>query len=273
MLHGVTAQMPPPSGPPQTPLTPTSEPTSGSPGGPPSPPYAGHPGQPDHPGQPGQPGIPASPYPPAGSARVSGLAIAALCCGLAAFIPLVGVVAVVLGVIAVHQLRGGFQRGRGLAITGIVLGALGSLAWAVAVALLIAAGVTGEPARDASGQVAPAQTVYFDDLHAGDCFDGVPAASDATFDQVTSRACTTPHEAQIATLVELPKGDFPGDDASADLADKACADAVEPLIRDDVVDIDLSFTYPDTALAWRLDRHAVCILEGSPGKLTGSALK
>jgi hypothetical protein len=243
------------------------------------PPYAVQPGHPDHPGLPGLPGQqgqqgqPGQPGQPGATSGRNGLAIAALCCGLAAFIPLVGVVAIVLGVVALNQLRRGFQRGRGMAITGIVLGALGALAWAALVVIGVATGFAGEPERNASGQVAPAQTVFFDDLKAGDCFDGVPAEPDAAIDEVTSRACTTAHEAQIAAIVELPKGDFPGDSKSADLADKACSDAVEPKLRDDVADIDLSFVYPDSALAWRLDRSAVCIIEGTSGKLTGSALK
>ena len=115
--------------------------------------------------------------------------------------------------------------------------------------------------------------MFLQDLKAGDCFDGVPATPDAAIDAVTSRACSGAHEAQVAAIVELHGGDFPGDKESAGLAEKACSDAVEPLVRDDVTDTDLSFVYPDTALAWRLDRHAVCILQGTSGKLTGSVLK
>ena len=255
----MTTELPPPSGPPLgPPVTATPQPT----GAVPSPLMAPALAATGQPGQSGQLG-------PAPRGR-NGLAIAALCCGLAAFVPLVGVLAVVFGVVALNQLRGGFQRGRGMAVTGIVLGALGVLAWAALLAIGIFA---GEPERDASGQVAPAQSVFLHDLKAGDCFDGVPATPDAAVDSVTSRACSGAHEAQVAAIVELHGGSFPGDKQSADLAEKACSDAVEPLVRDDVTDADLSYVYPDTALAWRLDRHAVCILAATSGKLTGSVLK
>ena len=263
----MTTELPPPSGPPLVPpVTATPpQPTGAVPSPLMAPPSLATTGQPGHPGQPGQPGqlVPV----PGGR---NGLAIAALCCGLAAFVPLVGVLAVVFGVVALNQLRGGFRRGRGMAITGIVLGALGVLGWAALLAIGIFA---GGPERDASGQVAPAQSVFLQDLKAGDCFDGVPATPDAAVDAVTSRACSGAHEAQVAAIVELREGAFPGDKQAADLAGKACSDAVEPRLRDNVTDADLSFVYPDTALAWRLDRHAVCILAATSGKLTGSVLK
>ncbi|HET8986916.1 MAG TPA: DUF4190 domain-containing protein, partial [Humibacillus sp.] len=82
----------------------------------------------------------------------SGLAIAALCCGLAAFIPVVGVIAIVLGVVALNQLRGTFRGGRGMAIAGIVLGALGTLFWAALIVLGVIGAVTDASSSPVSGQ-------------------------------------------------------------------------------------------------------------------------
>lgn len=70
--------------------------------------------------------------PPAGAAgRMNGLAIASLVVGIVSFFiglyGAVGVVAIILGVIALRQVRERGQRGRGLAIAGIILGAVGAI--------------------------------------------------------------------------------------------------------------------------------------------------
>jgi len=63
----------------------------------------------------------------------SGLAIASLICGLIFFIPVLsvlpGILAVVFGIIAINQTRGGRAGGRGLAIAGLILGTLTVLFW------------------------------------------------------------------------------------------------------------------------------------------------
>jgi hypothetical protein len=88
-----------------------------------------------HPAPPGWGGPPpgtiysgAGPSPSAPTTRVNGLAVASLVTGLffwCCSIP--GIVAIVLGHIALEQIEdsGGVQRGRGMAIAGIVLGWVG----------------------------------------------------------------------------------------------------------------------------------------------------
>jgi hypothetical protein len=62
---------------------------------------------------------------------MNGLAIASLVVGIVSFFiglyGAVGVVAIILGVIALRQVRERGQRGRGLAIAGIILGAVGAI--------------------------------------------------------------------------------------------------------------------------------------------------
>jgi hypothetical protein len=249
------------------------------------PPYAAtppHPGHPDFPGQAGQPGQPSQPgqvdqygpgglpFAPTGPPRRNGLAIAALCCGVAGLIPVVGVVAIVLGVIALHQLRGGFQRGRGMAITGIVLGALATLAWAALIVIAIATGVTAEPERSTSGQVTGQSKVFIDKLKAGDCFSG---GKKDQIDLVTAIPCTSPHESQVVAIIQLPDGPYPGEDAVTSEAEQGCTDKADPLLKDSAFD-DLapSYVYPD-ADTWRGDRSVLCLVEAPTGTTTGSALK
>ena len=73
-------------------------------------------------------------FEPVPTPGTNGLAIAALCCGIAGILPVAAVVGIVLGFVALGQLRRRIQNGRGLAIAGIVLGALWLGGW---VALLV----------------------------------------------------------------------------------------------------------------------------------------
>ena len=113
--------------------------------------------------------------------RSSGLAIFALVCGVLALLSswtviggiLLGTVAVVLGIVALSRIKRGLGAGRGMAITGIVTGILGTV---LAIAL-IAVGVSllnsdagqrlQECRRDAGNDdaaVAQCQRQYEDDL-------------------------------------------------------------------------------------------------------------
>jgi hypothetical protein len=61
---------------------------------------------------------------------VSGLAIASLCCAIGAFIlvPVLGSIAgVILGIMALNKIRETGQRGKGMAIAGIIVGGIGLL--------------------------------------------------------------------------------------------------------------------------------------------------
>jgi hypothetical protein len=59
--------------------------------------------------------------------RTNSLAIAALCCGIAQVVagPLAGIPAIILGFLSVGQIRQTGEEGRGMAITGLVLGIVG----------------------------------------------------------------------------------------------------------------------------------------------------
>jgi prepilin-type processing-associated H-X9-DG protein len=60
----------------------------------------------------------------------SGLAIAALICGLLFFIPILpAILAVIFGIIGINQTRGGRAGGRGLAVAGLVCGAASLFFW------------------------------------------------------------------------------------------------------------------------------------------------
>jgi hypothetical protein len=256
MLHAVTTELPSPSGPPLDLPTPPApaEPSSAVPPGPLVPLPLMPPQALASPGQP---------------KRLDGLAVAALCCGLAAFVPLVGVLAVVFGVVALGRLRSGHQRGRGLAIAGIVLGALGTLAWAAVIAFAV---VAGEPETQATPSAAATgrSQVFVDKLKAGDCFSG---GRKDQIDLVTAIPCSSPHESQVVAVIELSDGPYPGEAKVTAESEKGCTDKADPLLTDSAYsDLEPSYIYPD-ADTWRGDRSVLCLVEAPSGTTTGSALK
>ena len=133
---------------PEQPFGPAGEP---DPFAPPPGPVPGQPGQQGQPwyGPAPQPGFGPPPgypppyqygypygYPPPRSGA-NGMAIAAMVCGLCGFLCLVpGVVGIILGIVSLPQIKRSQQSGRGMAITGIVVGSL----WIVLFVLLVALG-------------------------------------------------------------------------------------------------------------------------------------
>jgi hypothetical protein len=89
-------------------------------------------------GTPGYP--PAYPYGygyPPQQGGTNGMAIAAMVCGICGFVCLVpGLVGIILGIVSLPQAKRNGQNGKGMAITGIAMGA----AWIVLAALLILLG-------------------------------------------------------------------------------------------------------------------------------------
>lgn len=74
-------------------------------------------------------------YPQQQGGGTNGMAIAALVCGICGFLcVLPGIVGVILGFVSLPQIKRSGQSGRGLAIAGIVAGAL----WIICFILLIA---------------------------------------------------------------------------------------------------------------------------------------
>jgi hypothetical protein len=75
-------------------------------------------------------------WPQMAGRRTNSLAIAALCCAIGQVIagPFAGIAAIVLGTVSLNQIRQSGEDGRGMAITGLVLGIVGTV---LAVFLLI----------------------------------------------------------------------------------------------------------------------------------------
>ncbi|GAA6525626.1 DUF4190 domain-containing protein [Intrasporangium sp. DVR] len=213
------------------------------------------------------------------SDRANGFAIAALLCGLAGLVPVAPLLAIVFGVIALRQLRRAPQRGRGMAVAGVVLGSVGVVFWAVVGAAVL---VADDPARTAatpgpSGSTsagAPPQTsgrVLVEDLTPGACFSGIGPAS---LDWASLSRCDVEHEMQLITIVELDAGPFPGRDEAGAEAERTCMVAVEPLVDESKLErVELFVIYPDSRVAWAQDRSVLCVAASADGALLHSVLK
>ncbi|MFE0648776.1 DUF4190 domain-containing protein [Streptomyces sp. NPDC059534] len=237
-------------------------------------------GGPQQPGWPApgpytSPGMPYTPYGPPGMPGVgpygpprrttNGLAVGSLVSGVVCCLPPLGLV---LGLMALPQIRKRDQAGKGLAIAGIALSALSCL-------LLVVGLVTGgigsawqgfkENVDEASRTKSPSS------LRTGDCFGDKDKAKEyATHVEVVD--CAGPHDGEVTGRFKVTGFDtWPGEDAVDALAEKRC-DTINSTYALDTwaVPTDVwTYYYLPSKESWRLgDRSVICAYasEGEPFK-------
>ncbi|MGW2690377.1 DUF4190 domain-containing protein [Streptomyces sp. NPDC001296] len=240
----------------------------------PPPPGPRQPGGPYPQGPYRQPYGPGLPYRPWGQgyspynrpAPVNGLAIAALVLGILCFLPALGLV---LGLIALVQIRRRGERGRGLAIGGIVMSSIG-------LALFVAAFTTGgahdvwEGVRDgAHGDGATFS------VRKGECFDAPGGSLEGEVPDVDKVPCSGRHQAEVFANFALPGGGFPGDDAITEKAGDRCYALRGTYAMDSWAiadDVDVYYFTP-TRDGWgHGDRQVTCMFGNTDerGTLTGT---
>ncbi|MFI5793174.1 DUF4190 domain-containing protein [Streptomyces sp. NPDC051677] len=279
--------IPPPPGPhqPQDPYQPP-QPQSPYPQDPFAPPPQGpHPQGPygpqvqqSPPGYPGPGPYPqapygAAPYPVWGQgytpfgrpSPINGVAIAALVLGILCFIPAVGLV---LGIIALVQIKKRGERGKGMAVAGAILSSVGLALWVLALA-------TGGASEFWDGFKEGASPNSSFALAKGDCFDVPGKTFDENVYDVDEVACSGEHDAEVFATVPLPGSDFPGDDHVTDVAEDKCYDLENAYAMDAwaVTDeVDVYYLTP-TSESWEQgDREITCVFANADekGTLTGS---
>jgi hypothetical protein len=196
----------------------------------------------------------------------NGLAIASLVTSLSCLPPL----GLLLGILGLRQIRRRGDRGRGLAVAGVVISSLGI----VVIALFVTLGVAGA-FEEGNTQVR--------DLKAGQCFNTVDhSLTDYGADGVRSTTvdvvpCGDPHDAEAYAVVPLdsgPDGGYPGLDAAAQDSSAMCATAADSYLGDntsaDGMDI---FSYMPPEGAWNNgDRDVTCFFGSPSGKVTGPVM-
>ncbi|MBC2900720.1 DUF4190 domain-containing protein [Streptomyces cupreus] len=210
---------------------------------------------------------PYHPYGPYGRpAPVNGVAIAALVLGILCFLPAVGLV---LGLVALAQIKKKGERGKGMAIAGSVLSSVGLALWTVTLSTGIASDVW-DGLKDAASEDGTAYA-----LAKGDCFDSPSGSLEGATYDVEEVPCAGRHDGEVFAVVTLPGGRFPGDDSVTRTAEDKCYAleseyAMDPWAVPD--DAGVSYLVP-TSQSWRFgDREITCLFGSTDdkGTLTGS---
>ncbi|WP_246561691.1 DUF4190 domain-containing protein [Streptomyces roseirectus] len=205
----------------------------------------------------------APPYRPV--PQVNGVAIAALVLGLLCFLPAVGLV---LGIIALVQIKRRGERGRAMAIGGTVLSSLGLALWVLAIGTN-AGSETWQAIKDA------ADTTSVTALDKGDCFDlphGDTIGSDVS--RVDEADCLGTHDAEIFGVVPVSGEDFPGRAELRDIGNDKCYALKARYSMDPwalPADVDWYTLLPLRAAWENGDREITCVYAHTGfGTLTGS---
>lgn len=194
----------------------------------------------------GQYGQPPAQYPaqyPAYPTKpgTNGFAIAALILGIIGAVLL----SVIFGIIALNQTKGGRQRGRGMAIAGLII----SGAWVLVIAAIIVAAIVFD---DGSVQATSIKT--------GDCIADAPADG-ANVLRLPKVSCDEPHEGEVYAMIRVSGNTFPGQTAMQNEYEQRCVSALDAYAPDATSDPGLSsfLLYPSRETWDRGDRDVACI--------------
>lgn len=191
----------------------------------------------------------------------NGFAIASLTFGIIGGI----LFGVIFGIIALVQIRRRGQKGRGLAIAGLVLSGL----WAIILGVGAALVIMDEADRDPSGEITREGSVPATSMQVGDCLENLEEAS--AISSLPAVPCSEPHEGEVFGLFDLPTGDYPDQASMESQASTRCSEllrAYSAAAFDDP-SVGLFYLYPLES-GWPDDREVVCIAAALDGPVTGS---
>ncbi|HZM82974.1 MAG TPA: DUF4190 domain-containing protein [Candidatus Limnocylindrales bacterium] len=202
------------------------------------------------------------------SDKTSGLAIAALICAI--FVPILGVI---LGIVALQQIKNTREKGKGLAIAAIVIPGIYALVCAGLITIGLIFGDTpnseaqdpGGLPRSSSSTGTQGGNTKVENLKVGQCVNGIDAAG-STLTTLPVVACTASHEGEVVASFNLTGTSYPGDSAIEKQAEDKCfaeLDTYSPSTKDDE-SIGIFYLHP-TRLSWGSgDRQVLCIAHFKP---------
>ena len=205
-----------------------------------------------------------APFPPP-QPPVNGFAIAALVLGILCFLPLIGLI---LGLIALAQIKKKGERGKGMAIAGMILSGIGT-------AFLVFAFASGGAAEFWEGFKEGAREGATFSVDKGECFDAPGGSLEGMAYDVDKVPCAGKHDGEVFANFRMDNGGYPGDAAINQAADDKCYTLQHTYAMDswavpDNVDI---YYFTPTRQSWGLgDREISCLFgntDASAG-LTGS---
>ncbi|MCG2801380.1 MAG: DUF4190 domain-containing protein [Cellulomonas sp.] len=213
--------------------------------------------------------------------KTNGLAIAALVLGIAGFFcGITGIIGVVLGIVALNQIRSGRDTGRGLAIAGIITGAI-STALAVLGIVLAATGFwsafsdASTSSTSSSGHSNGDSEVSTDyqlaqGYVAGDCLSVYSDYWDMSDADITD--CAQAHGMEVVSTFQLSAAVTSTDDQALYDADDACWSRIAELVPDtatqETIASDIYFPSQDQ---WNSgERTAYCVVVPYDSGLLGA---
>jgi hypothetical protein len=203
---------------------------------------------------------------PPRSSKMSGFAIASFIFGLLGAV----VFSVIFGFVALRKIQRLGQRGRGLAIAGLVLSGI----WIIVITLAIIGASTGKATRSsATGLITHSGRINVFSLDVGDCFNNPSGAQ--TVNTVTAIPCDQPHNAQIYAKFRLtgPDSGYPGAAAVAQMARNGCNARIGSINKSMTNGaMTVRILLPEEA-AWLSGRRTVsCMVVNPKADLTSSLL-
>ncbi|MER5310186.1 DUF4190 domain-containing protein [Streptomyces sp. NPDC002773] len=221
-------------------------------------------------GGPGAPG--AAPYGLPPRRTTNGFAVASLIAGIVCCLPPLGLI---LGLVALPQIRKRDQAGKGLAVSGIVLSAVSSLLLVIG----LATGGVGsawssfkEGFEEGMDEASRSKSPF--SLRTGQCFGDDGKLEEEYADEVTIVDCERPHDGEVTGGFKLTGIDkWPGEDAIEKIAEQRC----ETINADYALDtwavpqhFGLYFYLPSRE-SWRLgDRTVTCAYATEKKPFSGS---
>jgi hypothetical protein len=166
---------------------------------------------------------------------------------------------VIFGCIALSKIRQTGQKGRGLAIAGLVLSGF----WVLAIGSFVAFGAAGTTTAKPADRVA-AGTVFA--LHSGDCY----TRSGQNPAETTTTACTAPHDGEIYGIAAPHDGAYPGEAKLQESGTQECQALVKSFFTKTTPAANLRVqVYIPSADGWDMQyRSAMCAFENQSGQLT-----
>jgi hypothetical protein len=235
----------------------------------------------DQPGAPGRPGRRAS-----APGKANGFAVASLILGLLGITVIGAVAGIVLGILALGQIRRTGQRGRGLAIAGLAFSAL----WLVLIGayFVLHGGKNPSPPPASTGHSSsptpgpsstashgPLSTNVFA-LRPGQCFQNPPASQTVLgVTYVTVVPCSTPHNAQAFVQFNATGTSYPGVDALKRQADTGCHGRIRKSVQTSKIknSMTLHYLYPLQS-SWTSGHKTItCLIVNSKPNMKTSLLR
>lgn len=211
------------------------------------------------------------------TSRTSGFAIASLVLGILGFLIVTAILGIIFGIIALTRIRAVPQRGKGLAIAGLVTSGL----WLALIGTLIGIGaatyVPPSSSGSSSGGSVPIRyerSLGIFALRVGDCFDNPASTQNVT--SVTGMPCTRAHNAQVFAQFKATGGShYPGSAALKKQATTGCNARIAANVDRSRVTSTMTvrFVFPEQG-SWFLGRRTVsCLIVDSTADLKSSLLK